>query len=125
MANKTSTLVTRTLDMGIEDFNQELSRAVRGHVIGSWTAEPRFMVATGDGSVLIECRTIRGPDGTDRLAVGIEFRRCSARQIAEFLRRFDRVMLRGEASGLAALRARLVAEAGRHSLRPKRVRAAA
>ncbi len=125
MANKASTIITRTLDMGVEDFNRDLSRAVRGYIIGSWTADPRFMVTTGTGSATIECRESRGPDGNVRLAVIIEFRRCTARDVAGFLRRFDRVMLRGEASRLAALRARLAAEAGRYSLRPNRIRAAA
>ena len=125
MANSHSTIVTRTLDMGVEEFNRDLARAVRGHVIGSWTADPRFMVATGAGSAVIDCRETTGPEGSDRLEVGIEFRRCKPRDIAEFLRRFDRVMLRGEAEGLAALRARRLAEAGRYSLRPRRVRATA
>ena len=125
MANKASTTVTRTLDMGVEDFNRDLSHAVRGYVIGSWTADPRFMVSTGAGTATIECRESRGVEGNRRLAVSIEFRRCAARDVAEFLRRFDRVMSRGESAGLAALRARLRAGAGRYSLRPNRVRAAA
>ena len=79
MANKTATIVTRTLDMGFEDFNRDLTRAVRGHVIGSWTEEPRFMVATGEGSAVIECHEICAPDTGRRLAVSIEFRRCAAR----------------------------------------------
>ncbi len=33
MANKTSTIVTRTLHMGVEDFNRDLARAVRVTIV--------------------------------------------------------------------------------------------